>query len=246
MCTPRTNHRGPGQFDTTQWSLVARAAGDQNRSESREALATLCQRYWFPLYAYARRHAPDAGAAEDQTQEFFLRLLEKNLLTVADPHRGRFRSFLLTSFKNFLANQWQRAGAQKRGAGIRPINLDFAAASSRFSQALAEKSSPQQLYEREWAIQLLDQVLDRLGEEYRSRGKEKQFDELKEFIGGLPADQSYQHVARQLGINEGAARVAASRLRSRYRGLVREEVARTLADPGEVDDEIRLLFAALQ
>ncbi len=221
------------------------AASNRCSATSREALAALCQTYWYPLYVYARRLTSNTHEAHDQTQEFFVRLLEKNMVAAADPARGRFRSFLLTSFKNFLANQWDRAQAKKRGGGQRLLDLDFIAASARYSLEASHELSPQRLYEKQWVLNLLDQVLDRLREECTASGKAEQFDALKEYIAGLPVDKTYHDAAGNLGISEGAAKVAAHRLRKRYREMLREEVARTVAEPTDVDDEIRFLFAAL-
>lgn len=244
MWTVSTKNRDSIHFDTTQWSLVV-AAGDKDRPGCQEALATLCELYWYPLYAYARRRSGDPHEAQDQTQAFFVRLLDKNLVESADRSRGRFRSFLLTSFKNFLTNEWQRAIALKRGGGQATLYIDFVDAGTRFNVGAADTKSPQQLYEQEWALSLLDQVLGRLREDYVSRGNSEQFDVLKDFICGLPPDSSYQRAAERLRISPGAAKVAASRLRSRYRELIQQEVSRTLAEPDEVEDEIRFLFEAL-
>ncbi len=244
MPTSDVNSEKSSHFDTTQWSLVM-AAGDGGSTTSRDALAALCQIYWYPLYAYAWRLTSNTHEAQDQTQEFFVQLLEKNIVAAADPARGRFRSFLLTSFKNFLANQWDKAQAKKRGGGRQTLTLDFAAASSRYALESSQSLSPQQLYEKQWVLNLLDEVLDRLRAECEANGKAEQFATLKEFIAGSPADKTHQQAARELGISDGAAKVAAHRLRKRYRDLLREEVARTVTAPDEIDDEIRFLFAAL-
>jgi RNA polymerase sigma factor (sigma-70 family) len=244
MPTDPASHSKSSHFATTQWSIVA-AAAHRSSPESQEALAALCQAYWHPLYVYARRCARNAHEAQDLTQDFFARLLERNLIAIADPQRGRFRSFLLTSFKNFLANEWDKQQSKKRGGGQMPISLDFAKAESRYPFEPSLDVSPERLFERQWVLSLLDQVLDRLCDECASAGKAETFDALKGFIAGLPDDGSYAEAARRLGITENAAKVAAHRFRRRYRELLREEIARTVAKPDEVDDEIRRLFATM-
>jgi RNA polymerase sigma factor (sigma-70 family) len=231
-------------FATTHWSLVLRA-GRKSEQTADQALAALCQQYWYPLYAYVRRNVNDANAAQDLTQEFFARLLEKDLLALATPERGRFRSFLLTALKNFLANEWNKAHAKKRG-GMRPVlSLDFDAGDSRYDLEPGHELTPERLYERKWALTLLDRVLDRLREEYAAEGKAELFESLRPFIGGGPVDAAYADVAKTLGISAGAAKVAAHRLRKRYRDVLRDELAQTVADPADVDDEINWLFQAL-
>ena len=190
----------------------------------------------------ARRVVHDA---QDQTQEFFVRLLEKDLLSVADPARGRFRSFLLTSFKNFLSNEWDKAQAKKRGGGKTPISLNFVDAESRYPLEACADMNPETQFEKQWVLRVLDLVLDRLHDECNAAGRAEQFDALKDFITGLPVGESYSEAASQLGVTENAAQVAAHRLRQRYRELLREEVSRTVAEPADVDDEIRCLVAVL-
>jgi len=237
------NGEGGGGFQTTHWSLVLRAGKRADRGAD-SALAALCERYWYPLYAYVRRRVADAGEAQDLTQEFFARLLEKQYLATADPRRGKFRSFLLTSLKHFLANEWDRARARKRGGGVRTLSLDLESGESRLRLEPSHDLTPERLFERQWVLTLLDLVMGRLQEEYESSGKAAQFARLKGALTGggrLP----YAAVAAELGISEPAARQAASRLRKRYRRLLREEVAQTLAEPGDVDEEIRSLFDVL-
>jgi RNA polymerase sigma-70 factor (ECF subfamily) len=240
------NHKDGGSvhFATTQWSLII-AAGQRSSRDSRAALAALCETYWRPLYAYARRRTPSVHDAQDQTQEFFVRLLEKDLLSVADPTRGRFRSFLLTSFKNFLSNEWDKAQAKKRGGGKTPISLDFVDAESRYSLEACADMDPEAQFEKQWILQVLDLVLERLHDECTAAGKAEQFDALKDFITGLPVGGSYSEAALRLGVTENAVQVAAHRLRHRYRELLREEISRTVAEPADVDDEIRCLVAVL-
>ena len=234
---PRDRH-----FQTTHWSIVL-AAGRNSSPNSSEALASLCQTYWYPLYAYARRRVNDAHEAQDLTQGFFAQLLEKNYIAAAEPERGKFRAFLLTSFKNFLANEWDKARALKRGGGKAPIPLDFESGESRFSLEPTDDLTPDRLYEKQWALTLLTHVLGQLREESVRAGKEQQFEHLKEFITGPALPGGYTEAAGRLDMTEGAAKVAAHRLRRRYRDLLRAEISQTVYDPSEVDDEIRSLFA---
>lgn len=230
-------------FATTRWSVVL-AAGRKSDPSSDRALADLCQSYWYPLYAYVRRRGIDADAARDLTQEFFARLLEKNNLAVAQPERGRFRAFLLTSLKNFLANEWERQRAQKRGGCNAILSLDFDSGESRFHTEPAHHDSPDRLFDRHWALAVLDHCLASLRAEFSREGKDRHFQQLKNFLAGEAA-ASYAQVGQLLGMTEGAVKVAVHRLRRRYRELLRGEVAQTLAEPAEVDDEIRCLFDAL-
>ena len=231
-------------FATTRWSIVL-SAGQRASAESEQALAELCGRYWYPLYAYVRRHVANAEDARDLTQEFFARLLEKNLLAHAHPARGRFRSFLLTVCRNFLVNAWQRGRAQKRG-GDRPIlSLDYAGAESRYQREPADPWTPERLYDRQWALTLLERVLDRLRAENIAAGKGDRFEQIKPFLAGMPPDVAQADAARSIGLSEGAFKVALHRLRGRYRELLREEVAQTLEDGADVDGEIRELFHSL-
>lgn len=231
-------------FLTTQWSLVLRAAQPDD-SAARLALELLCQRYWFPLYAFARRRMSAVHEAQDLTQEFFLRLLEKKSLAVASPERGRFRSFLLTALKNFLANEWDRATAQKRGGGRERLSLDWEAGESRLSLEPAHTDTPEREFERQWALTLLDNVVRRLQDEFAAAGKSRQFDLLKDALTGSRALIDYSTVASELAMSEAAVRQAAHRLRKRYRDLLREEVAATVESDAEIEDEINRLFDAL-
>lgn len=235
---------GPGDFQTTHWSLVIRAGHREDR-EAEASLALLCQRYWYPIYAYLRRRTATVDEAQDATQEFFTWLLEKNTLAAASPERGRFRGFLLTAAKNFLANQRDRANAQKRGGRLRHWQLDLAVGESRLSIEPVDDMTPERLFERQWALTLLDVVMRRLEEEYRSSGRGEQLERLKGALAGQQDRLPYAAIAGDLRISEEAARQAASRLRKRYRELLRAEVAQTLAEPNDVDDEIRNLFEVL-
>jgi RNA polymerase sigma-70 factor (ECF subfamily) len=222
------------------------AAGKRSSPESLDALAQLCARYWFPLYAYARRRAHDVHEAEDLTQAFFATLLEKDCLAAVKPERGRFRAFLLTAFKHFLANQWDKSRAQKRGGGVTSIPLDFVSAGRRYALEPADHLTPERAYERQWALNLLDEVLDRLRAEYVGAGKIDQFERLKPLLTPGTARPSHADLARDLGMTAGAVGVAAHRLRRRYVELLRAEIGQTVADAREVDDEIRSLFTALE
>lgn len=231
-------------FATTQWSLVVRAARSDD-SAARAALELLCRRYWFPLYAFARRRVSEVHEAQDLIQEFFVRLLEKNSLAAASPDRGRFRSFLLASLKNFLANEWDRANAQKRGGGIERWSLNWDSGESRLSLEPAHFDTPEREFERQWALTLLDNVVRRLQDEFSLSGKSRQFELLKETLTGGRAALDYAAVAAELSMTEHAVRQAAHRLRKRYRELLRQEVADTVESDNDVEDEIGRLLASL-
>ena len=235
---------GPAAFVTTHWSVVL-AAGHANTTGSRDALARLCQTYWHPLYAYVRRLGHSPHDAQDLTQEFFARLLAKNYLARADESRGRFRSFLLTSLKHFLANEWDKAQAQKRGGGEILISIDYAAAETTCHFEPVDPSTAEKVYERRWALTLLDYVLRRLRAEYTASDREKLFEALKPTLTEASRAVRYAEIASRLDTSEGAVKVAVHRLRQRYRELLRAEIADTVASPDEVDGELRSLFAAL-
>ena len=234
-----------GMFATTRWTLVAAAQG-AGTPEAQAALADLCRLYWYPLYAYVRRRGHDHHQAQDLTQAFFARLLEKNDLTAADQTRGRFRSFLLTACQHFLLNQLDHDTARKRGGGKAHVPLDFAGADGRYAAEPAHDDTPERLFDRRWALELLDQALAELRQEYAAAGEAKQrlFEALSPVVGG-EAEASYTQVGEKLGMSEGAVKVAAHRLRKRCRELLREAVAQTVADPAEVDEELRHLLAAV-
>lgn len=231
-------------FATTHWSLVL-AAGHDRGKDADDALTRLCATYWFPLYAYVRRRTADADQARDLIQEFFAVLLEKGLVADADPARGRFRSFLLTACKRFLINEWHKAHAAKRGGRHRRLVLDFDSGDARLSHLAVDRITPEQLYERQWALTLLDVVLEKLRAEFDAKEKKVEFDVLKQFLAGSPGPNAYAEAARTMTISEEAAKVAAHRLRKRYRELLRSEIAQTVAEPGDIDDEISALFAIL-
>lgn len=234
----------PRHFATTQWSIVL-AAGDVQHHQSREALSKLCQAYWFPLYGYIRRRISDVDEAQELTQAFFVELLEKNTIGSADQQRGRFRAFLLTALKHFLSKQWDKQRAQKRGGGKTPISLDFKAADSSLSIEPADGLTAEQLFDQQWAITLLERIMHRLAGEFVARGKSLQFETLKGFIVGEHAGVSYREIALTLGTTEAATKQMVSRMRRRYRELLRYEIAQTVTNPGEVEDEIANLFTVL-
>jgi RNA polymerase sigma factor (sigma-70 family) len=234
----------PRRFATTHWSLIV-AAREGEAAQAQEALAALCRAYWYPLYAYIRQQGHPAEEAQDLTQEFFARFLEKDFLDVVDPEKGTFRSFLLAACRHFLANERDRARAQKRGGGHAPLSLDLGDAEARFGREPGHTLTAERLFERRWALALLQEVLTRLREEYASRDKEALFDRLRGFLVGERQPGGHAAAATELGLSEGAVKVAVHRLRQRYRELIREEIGRTVHDPEAIDDEIRALFAAL-
>jgi len=235
---------GAGRFATTHWSLVV-AARDRDSPQARDALAALCATYWYPLYAFVRRQGHSADEAQDLTQEFFARLLEKDFLAAVDREKGKFRSFLLAACKHFLSNERDRARAQKRGGGNAPLSLDLDDAEARFGREPGHTLTAEKLFERRWALALLQEVLARLREEYAARDKEALFDRLRGFLVGERQPGGHAAAAAELGLSEGAVKVAVHRLRQRYRELIREEIGRTVHDPEAIGDEIRALFAAL-
>jgi RNA polymerase sigma factor (sigma-70 family) len=230
---------------TTHWSLVV-AAGDRDSQQARQALAELCAVYWHPLYAYVRRLGYAVNEAQDLAQEFFTRLLEKDYLRTVDRERSKFRTFLLASFRHFLANEYDRATAQKRGGGRSVLSLDFRDTEQRNSLEPSHALTAEKLYERRWALALLEQALARLRGEFTVNGRGQLFDALKVFLTGEMAAVSHDQLARQLGMTVGAVTVAVHRLRQRYREVLREEIGRTVDDPAEIDGEIQDLFAALE
>ena len=238
--------QGKPVFPTTHWSLVA-SAGQNFSPHSQQALESLCEQYWFPLYAYARRRVTNVSDARDLTQAFFAELIEKKYLVAATPSRGRFRAFLLTAFKHFLSKQWEAARAKKRGGGRAPISLDFDSADSRFQ---IEPKDPgrtaEQLYDQQWALTLLNRTMKSLEAELGAAGKAQVFVELKGFIIGDSEGDTYQKAGRRLDMSEAAAKKSASRIRQRYRELLRDEISHTLGDLNDIDDEIRSLFLAFE
>lgn len=220
------------------------AAGQQHTSQSDHALEELCRTYWFPLYAYVRRRGHAKADAEDLTQAFFARFLAKNYLAGLNAERGRFRAFLLAALKNFLVNEWKQAHRQKRGGGMTMLSLDWETADTQFQVVAQNELNPDQAFDREWALALLGQVIERLQAECETAGKGKLFEQLKMFLAAGKSETAQSEVAKALGMEEGAVRVAVHRLRKRYRELLRDEIAHTLSDPALVNEEMRALFGA--
>jgi RNA polymerase sigma-70 factor (ECF subfamily) len=233
------------QFASTRWSVVA-AAGQGESPEAALALGTLCRVYWYPLYAYARRRLGNAHDAQDATQAFFAQLLDKNFLHEVDRARGKFRSFLVAAFSHFLSKERDKANAQKRGGGRTLVPLDFQSGEEQYRFEPADNETPEAIFERRWALTLLQQTLKRLRDEFCAAGKEKLFDCLKETLTGEELPRPYAQVADELGISEPAIKVAVHRLRRRYQELLRDEIAQTVARPEDVDEELRSLFAAVR
>ena len=231
-------------FVTTRWSMVL-SAGNQSSPQRASALEQLCRAYWYPLYAYVRRRGHSPEDAQDLTQSFFARLLEKNWLAAADRERGKFRSFLLTALKNFLANEWDKASRQKRGGHAHIISLDAAALETRFGHEPADPATPETEFDRQWALTLLDLVLHSLEKEYAANGKGELFVNLRSTLSGERATIPYAQIAARLDSTEGAIKVAVHRLRERYREILREEIAHTVETSAQVEEELRHLFAAL-
>jgi RNA polymerase sigma factor (sigma-70 family) len=221
------------------------AAGHSSVPGAREALERLCRTYWYPLYVYVRRQGQSPHDAQDLTQEFFARLLEKKYLRLADPDRGKFRAFLLKSLKHFLVNEWEKARTQKRGGGQCVIPMDAGIAEGRYAAEPVQALTLDEVYEKRWAVTLVEAVLARLRESYAAADRLPVFETLRASIWGEQTTLSYAEVAAELGLTEGAVKVAVHRLRGRYRELLREEIAKTVATPGEVDEELQHLIAVL-
>jgi len=230
-----------GIFATTHWSMVLAAGGDSSPAV-REALERLCRAYWFPLYGYVRSKGFNPHDAEDLTQEFFARFLSSNALRTVSEERGRFRAFLLASLNHFLANEWDRLRAQKRGGGRTALSLDAASAEERLQMEPSTDCTPERLCERRWASTVLEAVLDRLRAEMNAAGKATSFDALGPFLSDAAGAMTYAEAAARLGMTEAATRKAVQRLRQRYRELLREEVAHTVGAPHEVESELRHLL----
>jgi RNA polymerase sigma-70 factor (ECF subfamily) len=235
---------GRGRFETTRWSVVL-AAGRRSGDHAAEALATLCDTYWYPVYAFIRRQGHDADHGRDLTQEFFARVLEKNYFGDADPARGRFRTFLLTSIRHFLSNERDREQALKRGGKTPPLSLDLETADGAYQLEGRDDLTPEKLFDARWATLLLDRALGRLHDEYVAAGKNDLFDGLKGFLTGDSDDVPYADTARALDMSEGAVKVAVHRLRRRFRDALIKEIAETVSDPADIDAEIRHLLQAV-
>ena len=233
---------GRPDFPTTRWTLVV-AAADPARTEARSALVSLCEAYWYPIYAYTRRRGYTADQTDDLTQEFFVRVLNGRYLDRAAPDKGRFRAFMLTSLKFFLADEGDRSRAQKRGGG-KLLSLEFSSGEERYRREPVDNETPERIFERRWALSMLDRVIDRLRDEFVQHERLDHFDRLKVFLLDRD-DRSYAALAREMGTSEGALKVAIHRLRKRYRDLFRQEIAETVSDPADVESELRYLVAAL-
>jgi RNA polymerase sigma-70 factor (ECF subfamily) len=261
VCYPavvaRTAGRSPGsdvcdtgpRFNTTRWSLVLSAA--PGPAHSRAALESLCRAYWYPLYAYARRAGHDTHRAEDLIQSFFARFIEKSDVAAARSSRGRFRSFLLASLKHFIANDWERERAAKRGGGRPVLSFDCDAADRRYAAEPCHGTTPERVYDRSWAITLLGEVLAAVRLQYAGEGRQRVFERLKGFISGDHAEEAdnghgvYARAAEELGMSELAVRVAVHRLRRRYARTLRSTVVDTLESPEEIEDELHDLFRSV-
>lgn len=220
------------------------AAGQRSTPQSDRAIEELCRAYWYPLYAYVRRHGHSKEDAEDLTQGFFAAFLKRNYLEDVRSEKGRFRAFLLAALKHYLANEHDRASRQKRGGGQALLSLDWQDADTRYQIDPPDQLSPDKLYDRAWAVTLLEQVITRLRAESAAEGKAEVFEQLKPFLTVGKGEIPYAQAAASLGLNESAARVAVHRLRKRYRELLRAEVAQTLSHPADLDEEMRALFRA--
>jgi RNA polymerase sigma-70 factor (ECF subfamily) len=233
------------RFMTTRWSVVL-AAGRTSQPAAREAMATLCGLYWQPLYAFIRRRGSSPEEAEDMTQAFLAHVIEKESLRHVDPGKGKFRSFLLASFKNFLSDQRSKEAALKRGGGVAPASLDAEEAEGRYRLEPADDATPERIFERQWALTVIEQAMTRLRERYLRSGKEDHFEEMKIFLSGEKRPVPYAEVAARLGITELAVKVAVHRLRKRFRDALREEIAQTVAESEQIDAELQALYAALE
>ncbi|MGA2554712.1 MAG: sigma-70 family RNA polymerase sigma factor [Verrucomicrobiota bacterium] len=244
MSSPVSSSDAPAWFPHTRWSQVL-AATQEPSPESAAALEAICRAYWPPLYAYARRCGHSSHDAQDLTQEFFARLLEKRWLETADRGKGRLRTFLVAALKNFMCKEWRRESAQKRGGGLAHVPMDTAFAESGCAADAAASLAPDEVFDRQWALTLLELTLQRLQAEFAAAGKATDFEALKVCLMAGPGAMDYAAMARQLGCNAGAARVAVHRLRKRFRELSREEVSHTLAEGADLEDELRYLAATL-
>lgn len=234
----------PRDFLTTHWSIV-RQASDAASPDSMAALEKLCRAYWYPLYAFVRRRGFDGEEARDLTQGFFAVLLEKNYVAAADMERGRFRTFLLAAMNHFLANEWDRAQAKKRGGGVTRFSLDALDAEARYRLEPADSAEPDRSYDRHWAEAVLAAVLEQLRREFDDSGRGQRFDDLKAHLLGAPGALSYTNLAQRMGITETGVRSVVHRMRKRFAVLMRSEIAQTVTSAGDVEDEIRHLFHSL-
>jgi RNA polymerase sigma-70 factor (ECF subfamily) len=244
MSRPTSSSEASRLFPHTRWSQVL-AATQRDSAESAVALEAVCRAYWQPLCTYVRRCGHSSHDAEDLTQEFFRHLLEKRWLDSADPDKGRLRTFLIVMLKNFMSNEWRRASAQRRGGGRAHAPLDTAFAETRSAADQGSSLAPDEAFDRQWALTLLNLTVERLRAEFAAAGKPADFDALKDSLMAARGTIDYVAVATKLGVNEGAARVAAHRLRKRFREIYREEISQTLVDGADVEAELRYLAAVL-
>ena len=235
---------GTSRFATTHWSVVL-AAGDSSAPQHQGALSTLCQKYWFPLYAYLRRRGYDTHQAEDGTQAFFTQMLEKHYLRRVEPKPAKFRSFLLMALKRFMADQRRRANAVKRGSGKKVLSFNIVAAESQYAIEPAHNLSPEKLFEKSWALTVLEQTMIRLEAELASTGKEELFESLKIYLCGAEDSIPYREMAIELNMTEAAVKAAVYRLRQLYRRMLRDEILQTVSTHDQVDEEIQNLFTVL-
>jgi RNA polymerase sigma-70 factor (ECF subfamily) len=235
----------PTHFCTTRWTVVLQA-GDRDSADRDAALAELLEAYWYPLYGFIRRQGYDEHEAEDLLQGFIARLLEKDSLSHVQEGRGRFRNFLLVCLRNYLAGEVERASAQKRGGGSRPVSIDVQAADARFGHEPAHELTAQRQFERDWAVEVIGQSFARLAADWNSAGKQELFAALSQYLVGTEPAPSYAAAAEKLGMSEGAVRTAVHRLRGQFREALCEQVAATLDRDDLLEDEIRRLFSALR
>ncbi len=250
MATDDSDHEtglpeGDRRFATTHWSMVVAARRGASQ-EARQALSRLCEDYWYPLYAYIRRRGYQTSEAQDLTQGFFTHLLQKQTLQAADQTRGRFRSFLLTSLNHYLAHQWRHERAEKRGGRCQTISLDVEEGERRYHLEPADPMTPENIFERRWAMTLLGKAVETLRSEYERGDKLHIFEALKVYLGGQDSTVPYEEIAQQLDTTQGAVKVAVHRLRQRCRDCLRREIAQTVAEPEDIDEELRHLFQAVQ
>jgi RNA polymerase sigma-70 factor (ECF subfamily) len=241
---PPSENAGGRDFCTTHWSVVL-LAGKEGTPESASALENLCRTYWYPLYAYARRQGHSAPDGEDLTQQFFASFLEKKYFGLANPERGRFRSFLLASFKHFLANEYHRSHTVKRGGRFSIVCWDEANTEERYRHEPASEATPEKLFDQAWVLTLLEKVMKDLQREYVCAGKGRVFDALQVFLTGEKSEATYAEIGEGLQVGESAVKMAVSRLRQRYGEKLRSEIAHTLTEPTSVEEELRHLLSAL-
>jgi RNA polymerase sigma factor (sigma-70 family) len=235
---------GASKFATTHWSVVLSAV-DSSSPQYKQSLKILCQTYWFPLYAYLRRHGYNTHEAQDCTQDFFMNMIEKDSLRLVNPDRGKFRSYILSALKHFMADRSDRARARKRGGGKTLFSLDLENAEDQYELEPVDQLSPERLFERMWALTLLQKAMNRLETEFSSMEKQKVFEQIVIYLAPAQEALSYHETAAKVDMTEGAVKVAVHRLRKRYQELLREEIAQTVSTEGEIDEEIQELFTAL-